>query len=141
VIQPASARLGVESNGHTRSNGPVPTEHLHKPIASSSMEEAPGAGDAPAVTRTQDFATAFRAAFGRLDRENHSINFVRLLDLRRALPQFDREQFDSGLRQLRLDEEFTLDSHEGRHGPLTDDEREAGVREVGSLLVYASRRT
>src|SRR5262249_42119566 len=94
-----------------------------------------------AEARQQDFAAAFRAAFQRLDRENRSPNFVRLLDLRRALPQFERATFDAGLRQLRLHDEFTLSGHEGRHGPLLDEEREAGIREVGSLLVYVSRRS
>lgn len=88
-----------------------------------------------------DFAPAFRAAFDRLDRQNRSSNFVRLLDLRRALPQFDRARFDAGLRQLRVDQEFTLDSHEGRLRPLTEEEMEGGIREAGSLLVYVSRRT
>lgn len=106
------------------------------------------AGQAPSIARAADvpsnggleFAPAFRTAFDRLDRDNRATNFVRLLDLRRALPRFDRERFDQGLRQLRLDDEFTLSGHEGRLGPLTDEEREAGVREVGSLLVYVSRR-
>jgi hypothetical protein len=107
-------------------------------VRTDGQANAPHRGfrDAPHL-----FAAAFRATFDRLDRENRSANIVRLLDLRRALPQFDREQFDAGLRRLRLDDEFTLSGHEGRHGPLTDEEREAGVREAGSLLVYASRRT
>jgi hypothetical protein len=95
----------------------------------------------PAPTSPGNFAEAFRAAFERLDRANRSTNFVRLLDMRRTLPGFDRERFDAGLRQLRLDDEFTLNSHEGRHGPLSDEEREAGIREAGSLLVYVSRRS
>lgn len=103
-----------------------------------STSPAPRINDA---TPAPDFAAAFRAAFDRLDRQNRSTNFVRLLDLRRELPAFDRERFDAGLRQLRIADEFTLDSHEGRHGPLTEGEREAGVREGGSLLVYVSRRS
>jgi hypothetical protein len=39
-----------------------------------------------------------------------------------------------------MDGVFSLDSHEGLHGSLSHEEREAGVREAGSLLVYASRR-
>jgi hypothetical protein len=41
---------------------------------------------------------------------------------------------------LRDADEFGLDSHEGLHGTLTPEEREAGMREAGSLLVYVSRR-
>ena len=92
------------------------------------------------VRPTQDFAGAFRAAFEQLDRQNGATNFVKLADLRRALAEFGRDEFDSGLRTLRLDGEFSLDSHEGLHGSLTPEDREAGVRESGSLLIYVSRR-
>jgi hypothetical protein len=87
-----------------------------------------------------DFVQAFRAAFDILDRRNGSTNFVKLADLRDALSEFSREDFDAGLRNLRMEGVFSLDSHEGLHGSLSHDEREAGVREAGSLLVYASRR-
>jgi hypothetical protein len=92
------------------------------------------------VRPTHGFAGAFRAAFEQLDRQNRATNFVKLADLRRALAEFGRDEFDSGLRVLRLDGEFSLDSHEGLHGSLTPEEREAGVREAGSLLIYVSRR-
>lgn len=88
----------------------------------------------------REFAEAFREAFEQLDRDNGSTNFVTLADLRRALPEFDRVAFDAGLRQLRIDGQFSLDSHEGQTGSLTPEEREAGVQEAGSLLVYVSRR-
>ena len=88
----------------------------------------------------RDFAQAFREAFDQLDRRNGFTNFVKLADLRRAVSAFGREEFDAGLQELRLAREFSLDSHEGLHGSLTPEEREAGVREAGSLLVYASRR-
>jgi len=65
---------------------------------------------------------------------------VKLAELREALSDFSREEFVAGLRRLRMDGVFSLDSHEGLHGSLTDEERDAGVREAGSLLVYASRR-
>jgi hypothetical protein len=95
----------------------------------------------PAPVRpARDFAEAFREAFDRLDRRNGSTDFVKLSDLRQALAAYSREAFDAGLRQLREAGQFTLDSHEGLHGSLTPEEREAGVREAGSLLIYASRR-
>jgi hypothetical protein len=90
--------------------------------------------------RPRDFTQAFRAAFEILDRRNGSTNFVKIADLRQALDEFSREEFDAGLRRLRIDGVFSLDSHEGLHGSLSHEEREAGVREAGSLLVYASRR-
>jgi hypothetical protein len=95
---------------------------------------------APPRRATSDFAPAFRAAFEHLDRRNGSTNFVKLAELRRALSDFDRDAFDGGLRALRVAGEFSLDSHEGLHGTLTPEEREAGVREAGSLLIYVSRR-
>lgn len=87
-----------------------------------------------------DFAGAFRAAFEILDLRNGSTNFVKLADLRQLLSEFRREDFDAGLRELRMAGDFSLDSHEGLHGTLSEKEREAGVSEAGSLLVYASRR-
>ncbi|MEJ7637038.1 MAG: hypothetical protein WKF75_03360 [Singulisphaera sp.] len=100
--------------------------------------------DGPATisltSELRDFGTAFREAFEALDRRNGKTNFVKLADLRRVLSDFDRHMFDAGLRRLREADEFGLDSHEGLHGTLTPEEREAGVREAGSLLIYASRR-
>jgi hypothetical protein len=94
----------------------------------------------PPSTPSRDFAVAFREAFERLDRRNGLTNFVKLIDLRRELADFDRDRFDAGLRQLRIAREFSLDSHEGLLKPLTPEEREAGIAEAGSLLVYVSRR-
>ncbi len=99
------------------------------PTASDGQTYAPG-----------DFVGAFREAFDILDRRNGLTNFVKLADLRQLLSEFRREEFDAGLRELRMAGDFSLDSHEGLHGTLSETEREAGVREAGSLLVYASRR-
>jgi hypothetical protein len=110
-----------------------------RPPANVATAPAPDTAGAP-PRPAQDFAAAFREAFEQLDRRNGATNFVKLADLRRALAVFGREEFDSGLRALRLRGEFALDSHEGLHGSLTPEEREAGVREAGSLLVYVSRR-
>ena len=87
-----------------------------------------------------DFAEAFRQAFTRLDRRNGGNNFVRLLELRQALPQFDRATFDAGLNQLRRQWEFSLEAHEGLHVQISPEERESGIPEMGTLLIYVSRR-
>jgi hypothetical protein len=110
-----------------------------RPAATVATAPAPVADGVPSRP-TQDFAGAFLEAFGQLDRRNGATNFVKLADLRRALAGFGRDEFDAGLRALRLAGEFALDSHEGLHGSLTPEERDAGVREAGSLLVYVSRR-
>jgi hypothetical protein len=115
----------------TPADGHAPRPHRQPASDSSSSHGA---------FPPHDFVQAFRAAFDILDRRNGSTNFVKLADLRDALSEFSREDFDAGLRKLRMDGVFSLDSHEGLHGSLSHDEREAGVREAGSLLVYASRR-
>jgi hypothetical protein len=126
-VQPTASRSSVPSDGH------AVAAHRHPaPVPSSSSSDRP--------FRPRDFAQAFRAAFEILDRRNGSTNFVKLADLRDALSDFSREEFDAGLRTLRMDGVFSLDSHEGLHGSLSHEEREAGVREAGSVLVYASRR-
>ncbi len=86
------------------------------------------------------FADAFLAAFETHDRRNGGTNFVRLYELRQALPDLPRESFDAGLRDLRVRGIISLDSYEGVTGPLPPEDRDAGIREAGSLLVYASRR-
>jgi hypothetical protein len=85
-----------------------------------------------------DFARAFDEAFQRIDRHKGGHNFVSLLDLRRLLPAA-RAEFDAGLRQLRLAGRYTLSAAEGRHG-VSPEEREAGVVEDGTLLLYVSSR-
>src|SRR5262245_55577814 len=86
-------------------HNPLPPAAQSTPTRPTHAESSPG----PLWQRADDgshaFAATFRAAFQRLDRENRSPNLVRLLDLRRALAQFERPQFDAGLRQLRLDDE------------------------------------
>ena len=106
------------------------------PVAEATAPAVTGVGPPPA----RDFAGAFREAFERIDVGNRRTNNVRLLDLRHDLADFGREQFDAGLRGLREQREFSLDSHEGLLKPLTPEEREAGITEMGSLLVYVSRR-
>ena len=88
----------------------------------------------------RDFAQAFREAFEQLNRRNGWTNLVKLVELRVGICFLGRSEFDAGLRGLRVAGEFSLESHEGRHESLTLDERDAGIREAGSLLVYASRR-
>jgi hypothetical protein len=124
-VKPSASRAASPATG------PEPAPHRQPAQAARSSEDA---------FSPRDFMQAFRAAFEALDRRNGSTNFVKLAELREALADFSRDEFDAGLRRLRMDGVFSLDSHEGLHGSLTDEERDAGVREAGSLLVYASRR-
>ena len=74
--------------------------------------------------------------FDRLDRGN---NYVLLYDMRLALPTLTRAEFDAAVNNLRRSKTLSLDSDDGRHVRLTEDERAGGIREAGSNLVYAQR--
>ena len=86
------------------------------------------------------FPEAFEAAFSKLDAATGRNNFVKLLSLRRALPQFSRAVFDRQLNALRRAGRFSLDAAEGTHDRTTSEEREAGILEAGRRLVYCARR-
>lgn len=87
------------------------------------------------------FGPAFERAFERIDRQQGDHNFVLLRALRDALPDVPRDDFDAGLRALRIARRFTLEGSDGRHAELGAEELAAGVRDGGTLLVYASRRS
>lgn len=98
-----------------------------------------GSKDAAETARASDFAAAFDAAFDRLDAEGRNLNFVKLSDLRGALPEYDRETFDAELRSLRLAGRYELNAAEGSHRRLSDADRAAGIIEAGTRLVYCQR--
>jgi hypothetical protein len=107
--------------------------------AESKAPSAATAAAAHAPAPPVDFRTAFDEAFDRLDRQAGGHNYVSLIALRGALP-VGREQFDHELRQLRQAGRYTLSAAEGRDG-ITPAEREAGISEEGSLLLFVSRNT
>jgi hypothetical protein len=98
----------------------------------------PQQGASPAPRSEEDFARLFDDAFARLDRERGGHNLVSLVGLRQSLP-VSREAFDDGLRGLRRQGRYSLSAAEGRHG-LSPEERQAGLVEDGTLLLYVSRR-
>lgn len=85
------------------------------------------------------FSVDFDAMFEQIDREQGLTNFVKIYDLRQRLDQYSADQFDAGLRTLRLARKYSLDSADGNRVTLTQEQRDAGIREAGSLLVYCSR--
>jgi hypothetical protein len=87
-----------------------------------------------------EFERDFQNAFERLDVQSGKHNYVLLHDLRRALPDIPRGEFDAHLNDLRRSKRFSLDSDDGRHVRLTPDQLESGIREASSLLVYVARR-
>jgi hypothetical protein len=95
---------------------------------------------APVAVSRDGFARDFAREFDRLDRATGSNNYVLLHDLRRALPEIDRTEFDNRLKELRLAKLFTLDSSDGQRVRLTPEQLDAGIREGSSNLVYVARR-
>jgi hypothetical protein len=91
----------------------------------------------PAITPTE-FERRFAQTFEHLDRQRGSVNLVSLVALRRELG-VERGLFDRELQRLRREGRYTLQAAEGRHG-LTEEERQAGLVEDGTLLLFVSRR-
>ncbi len=87
----------------------------------------------------RDFAAAFDLAFDQIDRQKGSHNFVSLVDLRRTMEGWPRAEFDRNLRDLRIAGRLELAGAESPGG-LLPEERQAGIEEAGSLLLYVSRR-
>ncbi len=102
------------------------------------VAEATAVPSAPDAVPVLEFASAFEQAFDTLDRQHGSINLVSLVDIRHALA-FDRATFDRELNELRRAGRFSLSGAEGRHG-LSEEERDAAIREGDNLLLYAMRR-
>jgi hypothetical protein len=84
------------------------------------------------------FPALFDSAFEKLNRNGGGFNFVSLELLRMELPNFSRDEFDGQLRNLRLARRYRLSGAENR-SDVTPRQREAGIREAGSLLLYAQR--
>ena len=85
-----------------------------------------------------NFARMFDEAFEKVDREKEAHGLVSLVWLREALP-VERDQFDEELNHLRRTGRYTLTAAESRQG-VSPEEREAGIIEQGSLLLYVSKR-
>ena len=111
------------------------------PSAAPSKQPSPEhpAVHSHATADTSGFAAAFTQAFERLDAQDGGYNFVKLLQLRNALPQFSRSTFDAGLEQLRKERQFSLEASEGLLVTLTEQERAAGIIEAGRQLIYCKR--
>ncbi len=105
---------------------------------SLSHDGASAARDLVGSTSSVDFSGEFDHAFEKLNRQGGSINFVSLVDLRRALAAIPRPVFDAELRQLWSEGRYSLRAAEGRFG-ISPEEREAGFWQEGALLLYVSR--
>jgi hypothetical protein len=98
------------------------------------------APSAPALRTNAPFDVEFRQAFDEIDQATGRRNYVLLHDLRQRLAMIPRPDFDAGLNELRRSQKYSLDSADGRHGRLTPEQVDAGIREAGSVLVYVARR-
>ncbi len=92
------------------------------------------------VSSRGEFARDFDDVFSQLDLAGGALNFVKLFDLRRALPQYSRQEFDSGLRALRVAMQYALEGSEGNRVTLSAEQTQAGIQEAGMNLVYCRRR-
>ncbi|MBW3596987.1 MAG: hypothetical protein KY475_06895 [Planctomycetes bacterium] len=107
--------------------------------AAESRQRTPESPTQIASPPFAEFARRFEEAFSQLDRRHGGHNFVSLAELRKDLDTFPREEFDRHLRQLRVEQRFTLSGAQSKQG-LSEEVRDAGVNEAGHLLTYVSRR-
>jgi hypothetical protein len=85
------------------------------------------------------FEALFDTEFERLRRQRGA-NLVKLSGLREALSQFAPEQFEQELSRLRRQNRYVLQSFDGRHGDLSEEDRAAAIVEADRTFVYAARR-
>ena len=137
--------FGLGRNGAKRwlfrfrdvSGAPASGSPSHEPPEAPNRQHAP---HGTAHGESQDgFAKEFAETFARLDHSRGGRNFVKLAELRTALPHYSREKFDSELRSLRIARQFQLSTSDGNHVTLTTEERAAGIQEADLLLVYCER--
>lgn len=79
-------------------------------------------------------------AFATIDARLGGQNYVPLLELRTALPDVGRVEFDQAIAALRWERRLSLDAADGRHQRVDAAELEAGIVEEGQTLIYAQRR-
>lgn len=87
------------------------------------------------------FEEEFGKVFDEQFKKGGSLASVKLSDLRSRLPHYSREEFDEGLRHLRLQDKFALEPHEGRSGSLSEADRESSILESGQRYYYSRRKT
>lgn len=103
------------------------------------VSAVPPASASTATTAVDDhFVPRFDEAFRRLDHDRGSNNFVWLTDLRRALTEYSREQFDAGLRRLREIRRYKLNAGEGHFG-VSDEQKQSSICEAGTIYLSVSR--
>jgi hypothetical protein len=97
-------------------------------------------GESPTIRNPAgSFEADFDAAFLLLNQQAGGHNYVLIYDLRQALPQYSRAEFDAGLNDLRRARKYSADTAEGRHVRYTREQIEGGLRQGGENLMYLAK--
>ena len=119
-----------------------PARVLARLRGTAKAEDIPPSSPAPAELilppAAARFADRFEIEFSRLDRQTGSFNLVPLLELRRALAEFPRDEFDRGLKQLRQSRRYRMNVAEGRAG-VSPEQQQAAIIEDGTIHSSVSR--
>lgn len=110
------------------------------PAFADLASEAQPASSVSAARLSTPLKDRLLAEFDRLDEQSGGRFYVTLFDLRHALPEVSRSDFDAALQQLRKDWILSLTPAEGRQESVPANVREAGIVEQSKVLVYAARR-
>lgn len=155
-----AAGAGKDWHGEENWAGGIPGENEHFIMAErgqqyQDQDKPPTQPKAPEQSQTSATPQGGSQAthghllrsWNELDKAKGGHNFVSLVDLRRAHPELNRQQFDQLIDDLRRQGILTLSAAEGRHG-ITREEQEAAIQESpapgsnfpGQALLYASIR-
>lgn len=122
----AALKAQVERPASSGPEGDIAEEFSIGPQAGAAGSAQPGS-----------FAERFDQAFRDLDTSSGGNNSVTVHDLRRAMPDLSRDEFDAALRDLRRKKLWSMDSADG--AGLSDEIRAAGIKEAGGNLTYVQR--
>jgi hypothetical protein len=118
---------------------PLAGHDWHSSVAKAAADHV--LGNKPVDHET--FEADLNEAFDKLDTKGR--NFTTIADLRDALPQYSREQFEAGVNQLRKADKFTAEAIYGESaagGPEAHaKQRAGGMKEGNTVLAHLSRRT
>lgn len=110
---------------------------VSNPVVDGGVQpKAASSGKAPSKVLKERMLSEF----DRLNAKSDGRYYVSLFDLRGALDDVSRSEFDAALNELRRDWILTLSPAEGRHEIVPSHILDAGVLEQSRLLVYVTRR-
>jgi hypothetical protein len=137
-LESGSLPAGVGSLSVKSGSKSVRKLFLLSDVRPSVAGAQPAAGQKPAlVPGLQD---RILAEFDRLNEAAGGRFYVSLFDLRNALPDMSKGDFETALNELRKAWVLTLNPAEGRHEAVPAHVLDAGVMDQSRLLVYVARR-